>query len=84
MRISALNSGMLGMLLLPLSAQANPVGYAICQAGCAGASFTCYSSAGFIFGRVAGNTEHPAYIGCTAAFSACQSACSTILFGPHP
>jgi hypothetical protein len=84
MRISALISGMLGMLLLPLSAQADPIGYAICQAGCAGARFTCYSSAGFVFGRAAGATDHPAYIGCTAAFSACQAVCSTVMFCPYP
>mgnify|MGYP000536340740 CR=1 FL=1 len=82
MRITPLKSYMLSTLLLPLSAQANPVGYAICQAGCAGAAFTCYASAGFAFGREAGNTEHPAYIGCTGAFGACQTACATILSGP--
>lgn len=81
MHISLLVSCMLSMLILPNSAQAGPVCYAACQAGCTGFAFTCYSAAGFPYGRAAAAPAHPAVNSCAAAFRACQAACTAIMHG---
>lgn len=81
MRVSLLVPCMLCMLSLPNSAQAGPVCYTVCQAGCTGVAFTCYSAAGFAYGRAAAASVHFAANACAAAFMACQAACTEILHG---
>ncbi len=44
------------------SAQAGPIAYGICQAGCAGLVVTCYSAAGATFGTVVAAAGAPAAV----------------------
>ncbi|KAF6802731.1 hypothetical protein CSOJ01_11404 [Colletotrichum sojae] len=56
------------------TATAGPVGYGICQAGCAAVVVACYAGAGATFGVTAGVATGPAVIACNAAFGQCQAA----------
>jgi hypothetical protein len=70
-------------LMMPL-ASAGPLGYAICQAGCASVVMACYSAAGFTWGATLGLTAPATVLACNSAYGACQAACAAVLLGPTP
>lgn len=62
-------------------ALAGPIGYGICQAGCAGLVMACYSAAGFTWG-VALPVMPAAIATCNSAFGGCQAACAVVALAP--
>ncbi|KAF2138158.1 uncharacterized protein K452DRAFT_235045 [Aplosporella prunicola CBS 121167] len=72
------------VLTLAGTASAGPVGYGICQAGCAGVVMACYTAAGFTWGATLGASAPPTIIACNTAFGSCQAACAAILLAPTP
>lgn len=70
--------------LLILQAQAGPVAYGVCQAGCATLAVACYSAAGFVFGTVLVASAPPAIVSCNTALSVCSGACVDAFFLPTP
>ncbi|KAJ5355059.1 uncharacterized protein N7496_012271 [Penicillium cataractarum] len=71
-------------LCFSTAAVAGPVGYGVCQAGCAGVTMACYSAAGFTWGATAGATAPATIVGCNLAFGKCQAACAAVLLMPTP
>lgn len=72
-------------LSLATAATAGPIGYGICQAGCAAVVTACYSAAGFTFGTVVAAAGAPAaIIACNAAFGTCQAHCAVVALLPTP
>ncbi|KAF2490063.1 hypothetical protein BU16DRAFT_518757 [Lophium mytilinum] len=67
---------------VPISA--GPIGYGICQAGCAGVVMACYSAGGATWGATLGATAPATIIGCNTAFGSCQAACAAVLLAPTP
>lgn len=67
-------------------AQAGPIGYGICQAGCAAVVVACFSAAGFTFGTVPGSqiAAVPALAACNSAFGSCSAACVAAGLIPLP
>lgn len=63
---------------------AGPIGYGICQAGCASVVATCYAAAGYTWGATLGATASASIIACNSAFGTCQAACAAVLLGPTP
>ncbi|KAF2447884.1 hypothetical protein P171DRAFT_354022 [Karstenula rhodostoma CBS 690.94] len=70
--------------LLVGTAAAGPIGYGICQTGCAAIVVACYSAAGFTFGTVLAAAAPPAILACNSAYGTCQAACAVVLLGPTP
>lgn len=66
------------------SATAGPIGYGICQAGCASVVMACYTAAGAVWGATAGLGAPPAVLACNAAYGTCQAACAAVLLTPTP
>ena len=61
-----------------------PVGYGVCQGGCAGIVMACYGAAGYTWGATLGATAPPTIVACNAAFGACQAKCALVLLAPTP
>ncbi|KAJ8117061.1 hypothetical protein OPT61_g1646 [Boeremia exigua] len=57
-------------LIFAYTASAGPIGYGICQAGCAAVVTACYSAAGFTWGATLGATAPATIIACNSAFGA--------------
>lgn len=72
------------LLLLSATAQAGPITYGTCQAGCAAVVMACYSAAGFTWGATAGLSAPASIIACNGAFGTCQSVCAGLLLIPTP
>lgn len=68
----------------PPAVEAGPLGYGICQAGCAGVVTACYAAAGAVWGATAGAAAAPAVIACNVAFGKCQAACAVVALAPTP
>ena len=80
MQLSSIAAG----ALLLTSAHAGPIGYGICQAGCATVVMACYGAAGAVWGATAGIGAPPAVLACNAAYGTCQAACAAVLLTPTP
>jgi len=65
-------------------ASAGPVGYGICQGGCAAVVMACYGAAGFTWGATLGATAPATVLACNAAYGTCQGACAVVLLIPFP
>jgi len=73
------------VVLAPKQADAGPLAYGICQAGCAAVVVACYAGAGAVFGTVTAGVGTPAAIvACNSAFGTCQAACIAAGFAPTP
>jgi hypothetical protein len=66
------------------SVAAGPIGYGICQAGCAAVVMACYSAAGATWGATLGATAPASVLACNTAFGTCQAACAAVLLSPTP
>jgi hypothetical protein len=84
MKLSVVTTATTALLLLVPTAFAGPVGYGICQAGCAAVVTACYSAAGFTWGATAGATAPATILTCNSAFGTCQAACAAVLLSPTP
>lgn len=56
---------------------AGPLGYAVCQAGCASVVMACYAAGGATWGATLGATAPATIVGCNAAYGTCQ-VCSLL------
>lgn len=74
----------LSLLSLSATVTAGPIGYGICQAGCASVVTACYGAAGFTWGATLGATAPATILACNAAFGSCQAACAAVLLTPTP
>lgn len=83
MRLS-LGFPLIALLNLAGEAGAGPVGYGVCQAGCAGVVMACYSAAGFTWGATMGVSAPATILACNSAFGSCQAACAAVLLAPTP
>ncbi|KAB5545907.1 hypothetical protein GE09DRAFT_222926 [Coniochaeta sp. 2T2.1] len=72
------------ILLLASEVIAGPVGYGVCQGGCAGVVMACYGAAGFTWGATLGATAPASILACNAAYGSCQAACAAVLLVPLP
>lgn len=72
------------VLFLATGTVAGPVGYGVCQAGCAGVVMACYSAAGFTWGATMGASAPATVLACNSAFGSCQAACAAVLLWPTP
>ena len=72
------------LLTLAGSASAGPVGYGICQAGCAAVVMACYTAAGYTWGATLGASAPATIVACNSAFGTCQAACAATLLLPTP
>lgn len=72
------------LLFLVACVLGGPVGYGVCQAGCASVAMACYSAAGFTWGATAGITAPASIIACNSAFGTCQAACVAAGLLPTP
>lgn len=72
------------ILRMTAPAGAGPIAYGLCQAGCATAVVTCYSTAGFVFGTVLAVAAPPAIVACNLAQGSCYAACAALAFAPTP
>ncbi|KAI1338517.1 hypothetical protein F5Y15DRAFT_386103 [Xylariaceae sp. FL0016] len=81
-----LNLTPLSPVLLALASvtSAGPIGYGICQAGCASVVTACYGAAGATWGATAGATAPATVLACNSAFGTCQAACAAVLLTPTP
>lgn len=70
--------------LFPVVALAGPIGYGLCQAGCATVVCACYAAAGFTFGTVAAPAAPAPLVGCNSAYGSCQAACAVVALAPTP
>ncbi|KAL6049488.1 Zygote-specific protein [Balamuthia mandrillaris] len=72
--------------LIVRSAEAGPVAYGVCQAGCSALVVKCYAAAGVVFGTITAGAGTPAVIlGCNAAFGLCSANCAIVaLTAPTP
>jgi hypothetical protein len=84
MRFSTLSTTAAALLVMTNTSIAGPVGYGICQAGCATLVMACYSAAGFTWGATLGATAPAIILTCNAAFGTCQAACAAVLLVPLP
>jgi hypothetical protein len=81
---------MLLSLILPvfvaviIPAQAGPIGYGICQAGCASLVMACYAAAGYTWGATLGATAPATIVACNSAFGTCSAACAAVALTPTP
>lgn len=66
------------------TANAGPLGYGICQAGCSAVVMACYSAAGAVWGATAGIGAAPAVLACNAGYGTCQAACAVVALTPTP
>ncbi|KAF8463720.1 hypothetical protein BDZ91DRAFT_627842, partial [Kalaharituber pfeilii] len=75
-------------LLLVTGTEAGPVGYALCQGGCASVVMACYSAAGAVWGTnpwlAAGVPVPAAIVGCNSAYAGCQAKCAVVALSPTP
>jgi len=71
-------------LMLAQSANAGPIAYGICQAGCSCVVMACYAAAGFVFGTVPVVGAPAAILACNSAFGSCQAACAVAFLVPLP
>ncbi|KAJ5116293.1 hypothetical protein N7456_000641 [Penicillium angulare] len=71
-------------LLMAVNVLAGPIGYGICQAGCASLVMACYAAGGATWGATLGATAPPTIVGCNTAFGTCQVACAAVLLVPFP
>jgi hypothetical protein len=69
---------------LSATATAGPIGYGICQAGCASVVMACYAAAGATWGATLGATAPATAIACNSAYGTCQAACAAVLLIPLP
>ena len=83
MRISSAITA-ISVLFAGREALAGPIGYGICQAGCAGVVMACYSAAGFTWGVALGATVPATIVACNSAFGSCQAACAAVALLPTP
>lgn len=67
-----------------LQAQAGPIAYGVCQAGCATLAVACYSATGFVFGTMFVAGAPPAVVSCNTALGVCSGACVDAFFLPTP
>ena len=74
----------ISLCLLPSVALCGPIGYGICQSGCAAVVMACYGAAGAVWGATAGLGAPPAVIACNAAFGACSAKCALVAALPLP
>jgi len=82
MRFNTIIMATLPLLSLP-TANAGPIAYGICQAGCASVVMACYGAAGFTWGVTIANP--PAVIlTCNTAFGTCYAACAAVALAPTP
>ncbi|KAI6186997.1 hypothetical protein M3Y98_00193900 [Aphelenchoides besseyi] len=65
-------------------ASSGPIGYGVCQAGCAGVVMACYSAAGYTWGATLGASAPATIVACNTAFGSCQAACASVLLMPTP
>jgi hypothetical protein len=72
------------LLVFATTASAGPIGYGICQGGCAAVVMACYSAAGFTWGATLGATAPATVIACNAAYGTCQATCAAVLLLPFP
>jgi len=72
------------LALMTATAQAGPVGYGICQAGCSAVVMACYAAGGATWGATAGATAPATIAACNSAFGTCQAACAAVLLAPTP
>ncbi|KAK4541970.1 hypothetical protein LTR36_007170 [Oleoguttula mirabilis] len=72
----------LALLITP--SLAGPLGYGICQAGCAGVVMACYAAGGATWGATLGATAPAIIVACNTTFGAGQAACAVVAFGPTP
>ena len=63
---------------------AGPIGYGICQGGCAVVVMACYSAAGAVWGATLGVGAPATVLACNAAYATCQSTCAAVLLAPLP
>lgn len=70
------------ILILASYAYAGPVGYGICQAGCAAVVMACYSAAGYTWGATLGATAPASIVACNTAFGTCCAHCAATLLIP--
>lgn len=73
------------LLLSSFQVEAGPIGYGICQTGCAAVAVACYSAGGFTFGTVTAGVGAPAVVlACNAAFGTCSAKCALVCLLPTP
>ncbi|KAF2806436.1 uncharacterized protein BDZ99DRAFT_466009 [Mytilinidion resinicola] len=82
MKLRASILALLTTFTIPIAA--GPIGYGVCQAGCAGLVMACYSAAGFTWGATLGATAPATIVACNTAFGSCQAACAAVLLTPTP
>ncbi|OCK77742.1 hypothetical protein K432DRAFT_436347 [Lepidopterella palustris CBS 459.81] len=71
-------------IILAGAASTGPIGYGICQGGCATIVMACYGAAGATWGATLGATAPATVIACNSAYGACQAACASVLLLPTP
>ncbi|EOA84151.1 uncharacterized protein SETTUDRAFT_93357 [Exserohilum turcica Et28A] len=81
MNLPSLNNTAVAILILSSQTSAGPLGYAVCQAGCASVVMACYSAAGYVWGNTLSADAPDAVIGCNLAFGKCQAACAEVTLG---
>ncbi|KAF8463718.1 cysteine-rich protein [Kalaharituber pfeilii] len=88
MRFHRSLSTLLPALLLVTGTEAGPIGYALCQGGCATVVMACYTAAGAVWGTnpwLAAGVPVPAVIvGCNSAYAGCQATCAAVALSPTP
>lgn len=84
MRLLTISTTAAALFVMAATTDAGPVGYAICQAGCASIVMACYSAAGFTWGATLGATAPATVIACNAAYATCQAACAAVALVPTP
>ncbi|TID18869.1 putative zygote-specific protein [Venturia nashicola] len=57
---------------LTATASAGPLGYGICQAGCASVVMACYTAGGATWGATLGATAPVTIVACNTAYGTCQ------------
>ncbi|RDI87998.1 hypothetical protein Vi05172_g1982 [Venturia inaequalis] len=67
---------------LAATVSAGPLGYAVCQAGCASVVMACYAAGGATWGATLGATAPATIVACNAAYGTCQTACAAVLLIP--
>ena len=70
---------------LTATAQAGPIAYGLCQAGCASVVTACYAAGGATWGATLGATAPATIVACNTAFGTCSATCATVaLLAPTP
>lgn len=84
MHFSHLSITFLSLVAMANLVHAGPLGYGVCQAGCASVVMACYAAAGFTWGATAGATAPATIVACNLAFGKCEAACAAVLLSPSP